>query len=371
MKTKPTICLIGHPFAPIGRGEDIRSAFRAFQAVGQRVSVADVHRFISPNSLQKEEFGRSLTNRPGDVNIFFLNGDELSAAMNSPLFDRKPGVVNIAFPAWELPRFPAVWAELLAQFDEVWAQSRFTESALRGVVQTPLTYISQPCQVLSPQSFSRRYFGLPEAPFIFVFAFDLRSYVARKNPQALLDAFESLARKFTKQQVHLCLKVHGLTGHEFQQSEFAKRCKELHGYVTVIDKVLSDEEHKGLLFACDSFVSLHRSEGFGRGMGEAMCLGKPVISTGYSGNLDFMNEQNSHLVPYTLVDVPPGDYPHGEQQQWAQPSSGAAADKMHTVVADLVGARKLGVRGAQTMARDFSFLAIGLRMAQRVAQLSS
>src|SRR5207302_10340562 len=103
------------------------------------------------------------------------------------------------------------------------------------------------------------------------------------------------------------------------QEIFSDYVDSLKSRLIVIDKLLTDNEVKNLVRCCDCFVSLHRSEGFGLGLITAMFLGKPVVATAYSANMDFMNEHNSCLVRYQLRSVPDGAYPFAKGQVWAEP----------------------------------------------------
>jgi hypothetical protein len=121
--------------------------------------------------------------------------------------------------------------------------------------------------------------------------------------------------------------------------------------VTVRDGYVTREEHQALVSACDAFVSLHRAEGYGLHIAEAMALGKPVIATGYSGNLEFMDDTNSLLVPYELVGIPDGRDPYPAGARWAEPDLDAAVRAMRTIVDDPAFARTLGERAAGDIAR--------------------
>ena len=125
-----------------------------------------------------------------------------------------------------------------------------------------------------------------------------------------------------------------------------------------------------LIRCCDAFVSLHRSEGYGLGLAEAMYLGLPVIGTGYSGNMDFMTQENSILIGYRLVPVPPDAYPHAEDQHWAEPDLDEATAHMIGLVDDPAVGRALGARGSRSVRIGFSYRAVGLRYAQRLARIA-
>ena len=115
--------------------------------------------------------------------------------------------------------------------------------------------------------------------------------------------------------------------------------------VLVIDGHLPRAELGSLMAAADCYVSLHRSEGFGLTMAESMALGKPVIATAYSGNLDFMNDENSFLVPFSWATVPPGAGPYPVGARWADPDLDAAAAIMRTVVGSPDVAEAVAARG--------------------------
>ena len=139
--------------------------------------------------------------------------------------------------------------------------------------------------------------------------------------------------------------------------------------VIVIDKVLSDNEVKNLVRCCDCFVSLHRSEGYGRGLAEAMFLGKPVIATDYGGNLDFMNDTNSCLIRYSLINVEEGQYPFAEGQVWADPDVDDAVDYMLQLLTDRDYGRSLGETAGRDIRVHFSYRATGLRYQNRLEQI--
>ena len=137
----------------------------------------------------------------------------------------------------------------------------------------------------------------------------------------------------------------------------------------LIDRVQSREESYGLLNACDCYVSLHRSEGFGLTMAEAMFFGKPVVATGYSGNLDFMSADNSILIPYEKTPLPRDYMVYRKGSVWAEPSVAAAAEAMRWVVDHPAEVRSLGQRAQQHVAEVLSLEAYGRRMRERLEQI--
>lgn len=123
--------------------------------------------------------------------------------------------------------------------------------------------------------------------------------------------------------------------------------------IYLIEKNFTKEDVYGLYDSCDVYVSLHRSEGFGLVIAENMLIGKPVICTGYSGNLDFCNKKNSLLIPYELVPVYPGEYIMDGNYEWADPSFKAAQDSMNQVYQNKDFYRQLSQEALKTSKEFF------------------
>ena len=141
--------------------------------------------------------------------------------------------------------------------------------------------------------------------------------------------------------------------------------------ITIIDEIYSEEETLSLISACDCYVSLHRSEGWGLTMAEAMLLGKPVIATGYSGNMDFMDNSNSLLVDYQIVTLERAYPPYAAGFHWANPSVDHAAQLMRQVYENQTWARDLGATAAADLNERLSVVASGRRMAARLAEIEA
>ncbi|MDP1697940.1 MAG: glycosyltransferase family 4 protein [Xanthomonadaceae bacterium] len=363
---RPDVCLIGHPFAPIGRGEDVRCSFRALRAVALRPSVLDLYGHQRPDADAEAEFGPFLTARPGAINIFHLNGDEVRLAFATLTGTLPEHAYNIVYPAWELAKYPPEWAQQLDRFDEIWAPSSFIKNALLPAVQKPVVHMPLACEVVLSAFRSRRYFGIPEAAYAFLFFFDFRSFATRKNPQAAIRAFAKLCQLRPSANTCLVIKVHGAEAAPDALAELQRNLAQWRGRVVLINQQMDDNDTKNLLRCCDCFVSLHRSEGFGRGLAEAMYLGKPVIATRYSGNLDFMDERTAYLVEHTLVPVQPGEYPHAEGQQWADADVEQAADYMAALVDDPARGYAIGRNASCLIRTQIGWRASGMRYRERI-----
>jgi glycosyltransferase involved in cell wall biosynthesis len=302
------------------------------------------------------------------ANIFVLNANEMEMAWHhqgEALFEDR---YNIGYWAWELSHFPDAWLPALIGLDEIWAPSRFIQQAIAEKAACPVVWMPLAVGPRLISTGSRADLGLPENRFLFLFFFDFRSYVDRKNPQAVIRAFEKAFSR-SDASVGLVIKTNGMDECIDAYEEFKELDLKGDPRIIWIDRVMDDREIKALVNQCDCFVSLHRSEGFGRGLAEAMYMGKPVIATGYSGNLDFMNESNCCLVDHLLVPVGGHSYPFGEGQVWADADVEMASRFMKDLVADPALAREIGEAAASYIRRYHSFARVGARYRRRLEQL--
>jgi glycosyltransferase involved in cell wall biosynthesis len=364
------IVLAGHPFAPIGMGEHIRCSFRAFQSVGSNVGLKDIYGLQDPDPDLKKELQDSLAQDfSGDINIFHINGDEIDAALSHPGTALPKDAYNVVYPMWELSRYPKEWADQLNRFDEIWAPSKFTYDSIAPAVAKPVVHMPQTGQISVKNFLGRRHFKIPESAFTFLFFFDFTSYLQRKNPFAVLQAFEKLCSLRPAEDFCLVIKVKGGESRSEDYQTFCDYVARSKGRFIVIDQLLSDNEIKNLVRCCDSFISLHRSEGFGLGLINAMFLGKPVIGTAYSANMDFMTDSNSCLVRYKLCQVPQGAYPFAEGQVWADADIDHAVEHMLKLSCERDCARALGREASRHIRVNFSYRATGLRYGDRIAEI--
>jgi glycosyltransferase involved in cell wall biosynthesis len=363
------VCLVGHPYAPIGMGEHVRATFRSLRAVFNTPKLHDIYKLERPGEADLAEFSGSMVDEPTPINLFHINGNEVDQVWKHMNHNRPWSGYNVIYPLWELPRYPKEWAVELDRFDEIWAPSRFIMEGLQEVCSKPVIHMPLATEIKLDSFLSRRYFGLPEADYIFLFFYDLRSYATRKNPEGVLTAFKKFLAKRPYAKTHLVIKVNGVETNPQAFDDLKSRIQELHGRVTLIHRMMSGSEVKNLLRCSDSFVSLHRSEGYGFGVAEAMVLGKPAIATAYSGNMDFMTEDTSLAVNYHLVPVLEGEYPHYEGQRWAEPDYDQAASYMVDLVDDPAKGRAIGARARLHMQGYFDYRYTGLRYRERLSQI--
>jgi glycosyltransferase involved in cell wall biosynthesis len=363
---EPTV-LVGHPFAPIGMGEHLRSTFRALRAAHVPVRVLDVYGFANPDPNLAAELTPFLTDRVGHgTGVFCVNGDEVEPVL-AHLGRRTQGGRRIAYPAWELSNYPAVWARQLERFDEVWAASAFTRGSIARSISVPVHHLPLAIEPRLRQPLGRRAFGIPEASYVFLFFFDLTSFIERKNPFAALEAFQRVLRARPGRDLRFVVKLNSSHTRPEDRQRFLNFLRPFGDHVILLDRIMSDAEVKALHLCCDAFVSLHRCEGYGFGLAEAMSFRRPVVATGYSGNLDFMNADTAFLLDYRLVPVPDGAYPHAAGQVWAEPDVQQAAEIMTRLADDPAMGRAVGEAASRRIRTHFSHRAAGLRYAARLA----
>lgn len=260
------------------------------------------------------------------------------------------GKYNIGIWYWETSRFPARWIPLLRFYDEIWATSSFTVQSLSKVSPIPVVKMRYPLFVDTSliDRTARRKLDLQDDQCVFLFVFDFASVLERKNPLALISAFEQAFSHNDK--AVLVLSHINSTLNPSWARKLEKASANLN--VKILSKHLSEQEYVSVLAACDCYVSLHRSEGLGLPMAEAMYLGKTVIATAYGGNVDFMNASNSLPLDYKLVELDRDYGPYEKGSLWAEPDVEQAVELMRSVCADRELARAIG-RSAADNIREF------------------
>jgi glycosyltransferase involved in cell wall biosynthesis len=301
---------------------------------------------------------------PYDTNLLCVNADHVRATAEQlgPEFFADRRTIGVWF--WEVEDFPSSMTRAFDLVDEVWVASDFVLEAIGAAASKPVRKFALPVPVPSvPEGVTRSELGLPEDRFVFLFVYDYLSTAERKNPVGLIEAY---TRAFGPDDgATLVLKsINGTK--RVEQLERVRRAAAGRPDVIILDDYLSPEHHSALLAQCDAYVSLHRSEGFGLDMAKAMGLGKPVIATRYSGNLEFMDDATSYLVDYELQLIGPGCEPYPPDSKWAQPRLDHAAELMRRVVERPEEARERGGRAAERIRTDFSLGARSAALARMV-----
>lgn len=262
---------------------------------------------------------------------------------------------NIGYVAWELAELPEVFYANLDMFHEIWTLSDFCTTAIGKKSIVPVLTVplfANPKKTILKKG--RNHFKIDNNVFLFMFAYDCTSYVSRKNPEAVAQAFIK-AFSPDDHNVGLVLKLSYSKKYR-RHIEELKKILSPYPHIYYIEKYLSDKEMRTLIHISDAVISLHRSEGFGLLPIEAMTLGTPVISTAWSGNMEYMTHMNTALVSYKLIHVN-GKYVGSKPRDglvWANPDIDEAAEHMRRMVSDHVWRRKLITNGKYTADKYFN-----------------
>ena len=361
------INVAGHVTGDFGLAEAVRSTIKAIKAVGIPLVINNLHK-VAGQYIDTTYTDFSEDN-PYPINLVHTNPNIL---LHDGIYHKtfeNFGVeyfkdrYNIGFWFWELPKFPPEWESAFEFFDEIWTASKYTAEAIAEVSPVPVIKIPL-CLELPKISLTRANLELPKNKFIFLYLFDFVSSFERKNAFAAVEAFKQ-AFDQSNEDVLLVLKFSNADANPHRREQL-NALVEGWSSIHFIEGHLKREEVYALMKNCDCYVSLHRAEGFGLTMAEAMFYSKPVIATAYSSNLDFMNVSNSFLVKYELVATTEdyGAYPKGSI--WAEPEVEHAAYLMKYVYENYREAQQVGARGAEDIRLLLGPQAVGTQIKSRL-----
>jgi glycosyltransferase involved in cell wall biosynthesis len=356
--------LAGYLDAAVGSGEAARRYLTALRAAGVPVRARDVplpgrDPAVSNVSTQTRRSARRVA-----FNLLFLNPEALLPYLASAAAPRLRNRVTIGGWNWEVDVVPDAWEEAGRRVEEVWACSEFTARLIRAGTSARVVAMLPPLAPAAAVSHVP-----PELPpgFRVLVMFDYLSTIERKNPIGTIEAYRQAfapgdgARLIVK-------SVNGV--HRLEQRRQVERAAAGRPDIVLQDGTISGADRDALVTACDCVVSLHRSEGFGLSLAEAMSAGKPVIATGYGGNTEFMTAANSYLVGYEPALVGPGCEHYAANASWAEPDLVQAATALRAVADH---PKEAGERAAQGQSEVNTLLApkrIGGQMRDRLLMLS-
>ncbi|HSR52394.1 MAG TPA: glycosyltransferase family 4 protein [Acidobacteriota bacterium] len=364
----PGMHVIGYLEAPTGKGEEGRGTLAALEAAG--IS----HRAWTVSGLSQEfaeDDSRILLSDDKaafPVALYHINADMMRAVRRRlpPLLKSAP--LHIGYWDWELSHFPLEFGDRYEGLAEVWAPSRFCCQTFASLSSIPVRWVP-PCVIPAvTEPLPRSELDVPEDAFLFFNSFDIRSIPERKNPEGLVRAFQLLSQN-NDHSAHLLLKVN----HAEDQPKHVDRLREMaEGLpVTFLTEQTTRKGMNALMAACDCYISLHRAEGLGLPLIEAMYLGIPVIATGYSGNVDFLDESTGWPVEYRLCRLhqDTGPYPRGSV--WADPDPRDAARQMSSVLSQPDERRKRAQEARRKVFDTYSPQAAGRRFSRHLERLMS
>lgn len=349
--------IIGYIDSESGVGEGARGIIRSIENAKIPFSLINlVDEMVRKKDNTYKDFSNNLQY---PVNIMVVNADTVRCLVRNLGHEKFEGKYNIGFWAWELETFPKKWLTSFKHVNEVWTMSNYCLKSISAVSPVPVVNLPIPIEFKPDNKYDRDYFRLNKEQFIFLNCFDGFSFIERKNPFKSAEAF---AKAFKgRDDVLLILKCHNV------KSKDVKRLEEILKNTNhrIIPEYLDREIVLGLLNCCDCYLALHSSEGFGYMIGEALYLGKHVIVTGYSGNLDFTTINNSELVRFNLVELESDVGPYEVGNKWADADIDDAVNKMLRVFKERKS-KPVNVAGQQFMQEFYSKEAISRKMTDRL-----
>lgn len=300
-----------------------------------------------------------------DINLIHINPHELGIAymqMDTRMWEHR---YNIAYWLWELEEFPDEWIPCFNCVNEIWTPSEFISTAIRKKTSLPVRTIPYYLELESGTSFNRKFFGLPEDRFLFLMMYDHSSVMERKNPIGALKAFK---KAFSKEnlKVGLVIKINNCIDEDLKQIRSI-----LDGYENVyfIKETLNRNQVNNLIQCVDVFVSLHRAEGFGLVLAEAMYLGTPTIATNWSANTEFMNEDVACMVDYSLITIEKDLPPFKAGNRWADPDIEDAARWMRRLHEDEEYYKKISEAARKHVVETLGIKKNGKLIEKRIEQI--
>jgi len=364
MPSEPGINLVGYFQSETGVGQSVRAARIALQTTELPLSLRCVGD-TGPSRKQDYSAGPGSSSFPYTTNLFYVNADQTHVIRkevgDSFYRDRH----NIGYWVWELDEFPEQWLDAFAPYQEIWTPSTFCRDAVARKASIPVFCVPYSVSPSAPAGMGRQHFGLPANRFIFMTAFDVLSVIERKNPVAVIRAFEKAFGPDSG--CELLIKVNHANANPECIQTLRQACS--NGSVRILDSTLRREEMDALTNCADCIVSLHRSEGFGLLIAEAMHFGKPVVVTNYSGNTDFTRPDNSLLVDYRMVPVGPHCAPYDPSSYWADPAVEHAASHLRAIASQQELRCRLAHAGQTLVRQMLCPEVVGAAMQERMEHL--
>ena len=286
---------------------------------------------------------------PGTALVAHVHPPFLPLALRS-LRPRHTGGRVVGYWAWELPVAPADWRFAARSLHEIWTPSAFSAQALEPLLPGRVRIVPHPLALAAAAAapLGRTEFGLPDNAVVVLVSCSLASSIERKNPHGGIAAFRAA---FGARSDRLLLIKLTDDGHDPAALAMVRAATGGMANVRLETRILSDAADRALIAASDIVLSLHRSEGFGLVMADAMLLGRAVVATGWSGNLQFMDAASAALVGYRLVPARDARAIYAiPEARWAEPDIDDAVAQLRRLADDPMAREALGLRAREAAA---------------------
>ncbi len=341
--------VIGYLKGELGVGQSSRLLLNS--AIATRYPVSSIN-YGRLESRQNEKYTVTDTENLYSFTISVINADQTKIWANDFGQSKIKNSKIVGLWAWETEDFPKSMHDAFDYVDEIWTVSSFVQSAVAK--HTKKQVLVFPTPVTPPdkvEKLDRNIIGVDENTRYNLFIFDYLSVFNRKNPIGLVEAH----KKAFPDSSGPTLIIKSTNGDKDPENrELLRFLTSERPDIKLIEEYLSREQIYALINECDAYISLHRSEGYGLTVAEAMSLGKPVIATAYSGNLDFMNEQNSFMIPYSLKKIGDSSFPYSAESVWAEPDLEIASETMKLVFLNEASSIAKGQQARQFIISEFT-----------------
>ncbi len=364
---KTGINFVGYLKARSGLGQGSRLLCKSLVNSKYQLAAIDT-KYGETKSYEETEFDNILTTEfPYNINLFHIQPHtNFEVALSQIGIDNLKSRYNIGYWVYEIEDIPKKWYDSFKYVNEIWTPSEFVTKAFKKVSPVPVYTMPYGIETKKDESLNREHFGIPEDKFVFLCLYDPKSSVERKNPQAVIRAFKK-AFQNNNENVFLVIKMN--KGTEENINELRDELEGMNNYKIMTD-TFPQEELYSLISLCDVYVSLHRSEGFGLVMAEAMSLGTVCIATNYSANLDFMNKDNSLLVDYKMVPVGlKKHYLYSEKDLWADANVEQASEYMIKLYKDKELYNRLKENAQKYISEEFSIKRSTEKIEKRIDEI--
>ena len=336
--------LIGYAQHALGIGEDLRSTVYALNSNKLDTAIINFQPGLDKTREENTLKNRIQKNHKFNTTILCMTAEETLRYVMTEGVNNLKGKYVIGYWPWELPYWPRSWNWAFNFVNEIWVSSNHIRDSIEKETNKPVKVmplcVDQEGFKFSQQSHeqrlvNRKKYNLDLNSTYICYCFDQNSYIDRKNP---LDAIKSFQMAFpphpsnsVNKNVRLIIKTYPSKNTSWEW-QFLKEISKLDPRIEIIEKNMTRFELINLYGCCDIFLSLHRAEGYGRNLAEALQLGLDLIATNWSGNIDFCKGDLYHPVPFKLVPVKPLEYPHWQGQFWAEPDIYSSSKILEKIV---------------------------------------
>jgi glycosyltransferase involved in cell wall biosynthesis len=365
MEGRITVELAGYLDAAVGVGEAARRYVEALRSVGVQVLERDVSLPGRDSAMSEPSAGSIVDPEKVGFNLLCLNPEQMVPYLHGPDSPTGAGRKTVGVWSWEVDVLPPGWRAAASEVTEVWTYSRFAARFIAREIGAPVVAIPPPVSAAAePVPLSIR---LPRG-FRVLVMFDYLSTLERKNPLGAITAF----RRAFRPEDGAVLVVKSVNGQHRPERQ-AELADAVQGRpdIVLVDQTMSGAERDALVAGCDCYLSLHRSEGHGLPLAEAMASGKPVVATAYGGNVEFMNEGNSYPVAWTPAPVGEGVEHYPASATWAEPDIEHAAHQLEMIRRHPEDSQRRAAQGRLDVGALLAPETVGAQMCSRLAERAS